>query len=89
MKEEKIELGDKVKHIYTEVKGVAVSRTTYLSGCNRITIQQKVDKDGKLPDGLQFDEPEIIVVKKRKLPKEVKKEKSGGWKPTARHYLKG
>jgi hypothetical protein len=81
-----IELGDEVKHKYTGARGIAVSRTNYLSGCDRIAIQAKVKKDGTLPDTLSFDEPEIEIIKKRKVKNQNKK--IGGWKPEARHYLK-
>jgi len=82
----KIELGDEIKHDITGVKGIATSRTSYVSGCDRITIQQKVQKDGKLPEGLQFDEPELTVVKKNR--KKNTNNKVGGYKPQARHYFK-
>jgi len=82
----KIELGDNVKHIYTGVNGVAVSRTTYLSGCDRIAIQPKVKKDGTLPDSYSFDEPEIDVIEKKRVKKP--KGKTGGWQPLVKHYLK-
>jgi len=76
----KIQLGDEVKHPITGVKGIAVSATDYISGCRRINIQQKVQKDGTLPDGLSFDEPELEIVHKFRKQKK-KKSKTGGWKP--------
>lgn len=39
--------------------GVAVASHTYLNGCNRITVQPVIDKDGKLPDSQTFDEPQL------------------------------
>ena len=81
-----IELGDVVKHKYSGVVGTAVCRSTYLSGCDRITIQPKVKKDGSLGDSYSFDEPEIEVVKKLKVKKP--KGKTGGWQPSVKHYLK-
>jgi hypothetical protein len=84
---DKIELGSEVKHKYTGVKGIAISRTTYLSGCDRISIQPKVKKDGSLGEAYSFDEPEIEVIKKVKVKKP--KGKTGGWKPEIKHYLKG
>ena len=83
----KIKLGDEVKHIYSGVKGIAVTRLSYLSGCDRITIQPKVQKDGSLGDSYSFDEPEIELVKAKKVKKNTKK--TGGYKPTENHYLKG
>lgn len=74
----KIQLGDEVKHPITGVKGIVVSITEYVSGCKRMSVQQKVKKDGTLPDGLSFDEPELEVTKAKKLKR---KTKTGGWKP--------
>lgn len=81
----KIELGDEVIHKHTGFKGVAVSRTTYLSGCDRITIQPKVRKDGSFLDSLSFDEPEIKITKSKNI--KITTEKTGGWQPSSRHYL--
>lgn len=81
-----IELGDEVKHKYTGVRGIAVARTSYLSGCDRISIQQKVKKDGTLIEANNFDEPEIELVKKNRVER---KSDTGGWKPQFRNYLKG
>jgi hypothetical protein len=83
---DKINLGDEVKHKYSGVKGIAVSRTTYLSGCDRISIQPKVKKDGSLGDAYSFDEPEIEIIKAKKVRKP--QGKTGGWQPTVKHYLK-
>jgi len=62
-----IELGDEVKHILTGFKGVATAHTDYYSGCRRIHITPKVNKDGKLEDTMTFDEPEVEVTKKKKV----------------------
>lgn len=81
-----IELGDEVKHKHTGVRGIAVSRTTYISGCDRIAIQPKVKKDGTLPDPCSVDEPEIEIIKRKKVKNGNKN--TGGWKPEVKHYLK-
>lgn len=82
----KINLGDEVRHIYTGFKGTATSITTYLSGCDRITITPKVKKDGTLGDSMSFDEPEIEIIKKKKVIR--KSTNTGGWQPETKHYLK-
>lgn len=82
----KIQLGDEVKHKFTGVRGIAVSRTNYMSGCNRIAIQPRVKKDGSLGESYAFDEPEIEITKKRKF--ENIDDKVGGFKPEVKHYLK-
>lgn len=83
---EKIKLGDEVKHTITGTKGIATSRTSYISGCDRIAITQKIKKDGELPDNLTFDEPEIEIVKRKKVKNA--NNKIGGYKEQTRHYLK-
>lgn len=80
-----IELGDEVKHTITGFKGVATSSTEFISGCRRVTITPKVKKDGTLGDSMTFDEPEIEITKQKKVKRN---NKTGGWKPEVRHYLK-
>lgn len=58
-----IELGDKVKDSVTGFVGIAVGRTKWLHGCERISVQPLVDKDGKCPEVMAFDAPQLIVVK--------------------------
>ena len=81
----RIELGDEVRHKITGFKGVAVVRANYISGCNRITIQPKVNKNGEVPEEKSFDEPEIEIIKRKKVKRH---NENGGWKPAIRHYLK-
>lgn len=83
---EKIELGDEVRHIHTGFKGVATSRTHFLSGCDRVSVTPKVNKDGKMGDSCSFDEPELEVIKKNRVKNPSKR--VGGWQPTVKHYLK-
>ena len=86
MNEKKIQLGDEIIHKITGTKGIATAKTSYISGCDRIAITQKIKKDGTLPDSLTFDEPELEVVKKKKAKRN--RNDIGGWKPEAKHYLK-
>lgn len=57
------QLGDKVEDTVSGFKGVVVSKHLYLQGCSRLTLQPKVDKDGKLPDCATFDTPQIKIIK--------------------------
>lgn len=79
-----IKLGDKVKEIYTGFTGIAVGRTQWLHGCDRIGIMpEKLDKDGK-PQELQwFDEPQVQLVKSQapKVAKSSKTTRPGGPRP--------
>ena len=71
-----IQLGDHVKDTVTGLKGVAVGRSEWLYGCRRITVQPKVDTDGKVPDSVTFDEPQLVLVRRAKTP--AKKRTTGG-----------
>ena len=42
-------------------KGVIISCSHHLNGCDRYYVQPKVNKDGEVPDGLWFDEGEVAV----------------------------
>jgi len=57
-----IKLGDKVKDSVSGFEGIAVSRHSYLQGCDRISIQPPIDKDGKLPDSATFDEGQVAII---------------------------
>lgn len=74
----KIELGSEVKSKLTGFKGIAIANSIHLNGCNRIYVQPVVDKEGKMPDGSWIDEPEIEVIKKPKIKKDVSI-KTGGF----------
>ena len=63
-----VNLGDKVKDTVSGFIGIAMSCTTYLNGCDRIAVQPSIDKSGKLPDYQTFDEPQLKVVGKKKVP---------------------
>lgn len=73
-----MQLGDTCRDIISGFTGTAVARTQWLYGCDRITLQPPVDKDGKLPDNSSFDIMQIEVVQKAKKPTVAKKVKTGG-----------
>lgn len=65
---DKIKLGDEVQDTITGFKGIAVARTTWIAGCDRINVQPKgVDKDGKLFETCSFDEPLLKILKHKKI----------------------
>lgn len=77
---ENVELGDLVECKITGFSGVVTSYAKCLTGCDRITVQPPVKKDGKHPDSLWFDVAAVKVLKKQKVKsKEVQGEKKGGW----------
>lgn len=57
-----IKLGQKARDTVSGFTGTVVARTEWLNGCVRIAIQPKVDKDGKMVDNAEFDEPQVEVV---------------------------
>ncbi len=67
-----IELGDQVVDSVSGFKGIVVAITKYLNGCNRVHIQPKVKKDGTLPEGQSFDEPQIKLIKPKKVKRTSK-----------------
>jgi len=78
-----VELGDKVKDSVTGFTGVAIGRTQWLYGCDRIIVQPPVGKDGKLGETGQFDEPSLVVIAKKKVTvKKVPGAKTGGFNIT-------
>ncbi len=70
-----INLGDKVKDIITGIKGIAIAKCIYLNGCNHIGFQLPF-KDGKIPDIVWIDEPQVEVVTKSTRKK--RKTRTGG-----------
>jgi hypothetical protein len=64
-----ITLGDRVRDTVSGFVGTAIARTSWLTGCDSITVAPDVDKDGKLPDSQGFDEMRLEVVKPVSRPK--------------------
>jgi hypothetical protein len=60
-----ITLGAEVKDKVSGFVGIAVAKHNYINGCTRITVQPKVDKQGKLPDSQTFDELQLSVISKK------------------------
>ena len=74
-----IELGSEVKSRISGYKGIVVSRSEHLNGCNRYLISpQKINKDGELPDSYWFDEHELEVTIKKKIKPRKNVKKPGG-----------
>jgi hypothetical protein len=87
-----IELGQEVRDTVSGFQGIAVCRHIYLNGCARISIQPPVDKEGKLPEVVTLDEPQLEVIKKETGIEKSKDEKSPGgsahYTPSPRHEPK-
>lgn len=57
-----ITLGSKVLDTVTGFTGIAESYIVHKNGCVRISIQARVDKDGKIPESSWFDIDDIELV---------------------------
>lgn len=57
-----IKLGSQYLDKVSKFEGIAVARHMYLNGCERVTLQPMIDKDGKLPATESFDEPQLILL---------------------------
>ena len=73
-----LRLGDTVRDKVSGFKGIAIARYSYLQGCDRFCLQPPVDKDGKLPDTANFDEPQLEVMSKQTVKKTADKSNQGG-----------
>ena len=75
---EKIKLGDKVKDIVSGLTGIAIGRTTWLNGCDRITVQPiGWDKDKKPFESFTADEPQLVSLMKVKKIKRGRRNTGG------------
>lgn len=64
----RIELGDEVQDTLSGVEGIAIGRTTWITGCDNIQIKpQGTDRDGRPCETFGADEPVVKVIKKQKI----------------------
>jgi len=57
-----IKLGSKYKDTITQFVGVAVCQTAWYNGCDRVSLQPPVDKDGKMQAQESFDSTTLELV---------------------------
>lgn len=62
-----IQNGDEVIDTVSGFKGIVISDTVYLQGCNRVGVQPKIKKNGELPKSHAFDKPQLKLVKSKRL----------------------
>jgi hypothetical protein len=79
----KIKLGSEVRDLVTGLTGIAIGRTEWINGCARIIVQPKVDKDSKLPDGVNVDEPQLEVIGEGEYKRTSETAETGGPIPMA------
>lgn len=57
-----IALGLMVRDKVTGFVGVADNRAEFMHGCTRYYIQPQINRDGAVPEGALFDEPQIEII---------------------------
>lgn len=62
-----IQLGQKVKDLVTGYTGIASARALFLSGTAHVTIQAPMKKDGTVPEAIQVDEPQVVVLEAKPI----------------------
>ena len=62
-----IKLGQKVRDNITGLTGIAVGKTEWLFGCNRLAIEPQELKDGKPIDLQWFDEQRVELVEDKPI----------------------
>lgn len=83
----RFKLGVKLKDKVSKAEGICVSRTEFLNGCIRYTIQPPVNKKDKtLPNELWFDESQLEEINEG-VSKEIVQRNTGG--PTTQSPPKG
>lgn len=83
----KFKCGDFVKDKVTNFKGIIISRSEYLTGCNRYALQSKELYQGKPVEWQHFDEDQLEEVKGGNI--KIKSDKSkGGYKPIIKRNYK-
>jgi hypothetical protein len=58
----KFSQGDTLCDKVTGFTGVVIQRIDYISGCNRYLLQPRIDKEGKLSEGIYVDEPALEYI---------------------------
>lgn len=74
----RINIGDLVKDAITGVQGVCTAYGTCLNNCDRVSIQRLAEEGEKhndvINDAYWFDEPQVVVLEKDYLNKDLIKE---------------
>lgn len=62
-----VEMGDEVKDLITGFTGIVTSISTYLHGMNQVGVQPPIDKEGKVPDCINFDIVSLKILCKTRV----------------------
>lgn len=84
----KIELGRTYRDKITGVTGVAICFVEYLTGCDRVGIQQPMNKSGIVPEPTYFDTNilDLVASKKRIAPHRDAFDPPGGPQPAPKGW---
>lgn len=69
-------LGDEVVDVVSGFRGIVISITQYLHGCEQCGVQAPMMKDKKIGDSYSFDRPRLKVVTRSKI--KVGSQETGG-----------
>jgi hypothetical protein len=75
-------LGVTAKDLITGFEGVVLGRVVYITGCNQVLIQPKLDAEGKFVESRWIDEDRVSVTDQTPIDLTVKD--SGFDKPAPR-----
>lgn len=64
MKNTEIKLGNKARCIVTGFEGIVTGDCLYLNGCRQLCLKPKMNKEGKLEEGIWVDIGQIEYVDK-------------------------
>jgi len=59
-----LKLGREVEDVITGFKGFVISKTEFITGCDRYEVQPRIDKDGMIPASENFDKEQLKVIGK-------------------------
>jgi hypothetical protein len=57
-----VKLGSKYRDTITGFMGVAICQTAWYNGCDRVSLQPPVDKDGKMQEAQNFDSTTLVLL---------------------------
>ena len=57
-----VEFGKEYESKVSGAKGACIAVTKWQYGCIRVALQPRIDKDGKVPEQIWVDAPELIGV---------------------------
>lgn len=72
-------MGRRGRDRITQFEGVITGYVSYISGCNQVVLQPKVDKDGKVQDPHWYDEQRIEFLDEPANKVRLNNEKGAGF----------